>query len=474
MDFSNSVITQHSLNPNTARNLSHSTKSIPMMEGITPRWLLKFLPWVPVEAGVYKVNKVKKHDIYPQMISFDNNDLRVGPSQMAQIPFLQNMDMDKMDVLSSLFQKKQFDAGKLICEGTPESNEFLIVANGKIEVTTKGISGEKLNIDILSAGDYTNVDAFINNSSRPIYIKALTPCTLFSLEKETLVGHMENYPHLAESIDNAITYWLSKKKLVNENSEKLISIKSGSMGECDLPHTYPDYEEKPKEYVLSLIQTILKTNSNVTDIFNSPINQLDEQVRLTMESMRERQEWEIINNKGFGLISNVSPSMKVHPKECGPTPDDMDELLSKVWKKPAFFLAHPKAIAAFGRECTRRGVPPPTVNIYGSPFITWRGVPIVPCDKLMVNGKCCHSSYLGTTNILLLRAGEKEQGVIGLHQPGIPNETNIPSLSLKFAGIDQRGLSSYILSLYFSAAILSSDAIGMLENVEVGKYYDYE
>ena len=195
---------------------------------------------------------------------------------------------------------------------------------------------------------------------------------------------------------------------------------------------------------------------------------------MTIEAMRERQEWEIINNKDFGLLNNVCPSMKIHPKDSGPTPDDMDELLSRVWKKPAFFLAHPKAIAAFGRECTRRGVPPPTVNFYGSPFVTWRGVPIVPCDKLMVNGKCCHKSYHGSTNILLLRTGEKEQGVIGLHQPGIPNETNIPSLSMKFAGIDQIGLSSYILSLYFSTAVLSRDAIGMLENVEVGKYYDYE
>lgn len=43
----------------------------------------------------------------------------------------------------------------------------------------------------------------------------------------------------------------------------------------------------------------------------------------------------------------------------------------------AFFLTHP---AAFGRECTRRGVPPATVSLYGSQFITWRGVPVIPSD----------------------------------------------------------------------------------------------
>ncbi|HEX9060335.1 MAG TPA: hypothetical protein VF941_09155, partial [Clostridia bacterium] len=50
-----------SLHPNTARNLSHNTISIPMMEGITPRWFLSFLPWVPVDAGVYHVNRVRKY-----------------------------------------------------------------------------------------------------------------------------------------------------------------------------------------------------------------------------------------------------------------------------------------------------------------------------------------------------------------------------------------------------------------------------
>ena len=115
-------------------------------------------------------------------------------------------------------------------------------------------------------------------------------------------------------------------------------------------------------------------------------------MRLTIEAMKEQQEWEIINNRDFGLINSVAPLMRVQSRRGTPTPDDMDELLAKVWKKPAFFLAHPRAIAAFGRECTRRGVPPATINLYGSPFVTWRGVPIVPCDKLLVDGKSCNHS----------------------------------------------------------------------------------
>ncbi len=319
-------MTQVSLNPIAARRLSHTTKSIPMMESITPRWLLRFLPWVPVEAGVYRVNRVRK------------------------APRAEDM------------------------------NEY----------------GEKL------------IDS--------------------------------NYRHINE---DAIT------------------------------QTFADYEEEPREYMLNLVQTILRMNTNVTDIFNKPIDQKNEQIRLAIEAMREKQECELINDEEFGLINNVSRDMRTKARHGSPSPDDMDDLLAKVWKKPAFFLAHPKAIAAFGRECTRRGVPPVVINIYGSPFMTWRGVPLVPCDKLMVGGKSYARSEGGRTNILLLRVGEKEQGIVGLHQPGIPDETSIPSLSLKLAYIDQRGIASYILSLYFSIAVLADDALGMMEDVEVGNYYDY-
>lgn len=316
MNYPDYSMNEYSLRPNIARNLSHSTKSVPMMDAITPRWLLNFLPWIAVDAGVYRVNRVRRLN----------------------------------------------DLGDRNC-GVP------------------------------------------------------------------------------------------------------VKLHCGNLEESDLPQTYPDYEELPCEYVLNIVQTILRTNTHVTDIFNNPINQLQEQMRLTIEAIKEKQEWEMINNHEFGLVNSVAPNMKTCSKKGVPTPDDMDELLAKVWKKPAFFLAHPRAIAAFGRECTLRGVPPVTVNFYGSPFITWRGVPLVPCDKIIINTD-------GTTNILLMRVGEKEQGVVGLHQPGVPDEAGVSSLSVRLAGIDNRGVASYILSLYFSVAVLVDDALGILENVQVGEYHE--
>ena len=140
--------------------------------------------------------------------------------------------------------------------------------------------------------------------------------------------------------------------------------------------------------------------------------------------------------------------------------------------EPSFFLAHPRAIAAFERECTKRGVPPVTVNIAGGTFIAWRGIPLIPTNKLLVDGLKEPKSQSGKTNILLLRTGESKRGVIGLYQAGMKDEAS-RGLSVRYRGIDDKGVASYLLSLYCSAAILADDALAVLEDVEVGEYYDY-
>ena len=240
-----------------------------------------------------------------------------------------------------------------------------------------------------------------------------------------------------------------------------------------IPDGYIEYETEPREYRLSSISTILNINTAVQDVYSSPYDQTSEQLALAIESLRERQESQLINNDDYGLLKNVPDSQRIQTINGAPTPDDLDELISKVWKEPSFFLAHPRAIAAFERECTKRGVPPVTANIAGGTFILWRGIPIIPTDKLMVDGLKKPESQSGKTNILLIRTGEAKRGVIGLYQAGLKEEQS-RGLAVRYRGIDDKGVASYLLSLYCSAAILADDSIAVLEDVEVGEYYDYD
>jgi hypothetical protein len=252
---------------------------------------------------------------------------------------------------------------------------------------------------------------------------------------------------------------------VNRVKENAFAVECSPDDDSELPTALVDYEEQPREYTLSTVTTTLKVHTRISDLFRSPMDQTKEQLGAAVEKLKEKQENELINNGAYGLLNSVHESMRIKPRSGPPTPDDLDELIARTWKEPAFFLAHPKAIAAFGRECTRRGVPPPTVNLFGSPFLTWRGLPLVPSDKLHLVGN--------KTDILLLRTGEKKRGVVGLFQPGIPGEVS-PSLSVRFMGIDQTGASKYLLSLYCSAAVLTEDALGALEGVVVDSYHDYK
>jgi hypothetical protein len=112
------------------------------------------------------------------------------------------------------------------------------------------------------------------------------------------------------------------------------------------------------------------------------------------------------------------------------------------------------------------------VNIAGGTFIAWRGIPIIPTNKLFVDGLKEPKGKGGKTNILLVRTGESKRGVIGLYQAGLPGEQS-RGLSVRFRGIDDSGVASYLLSLYCSAAVLADDSLAVLEDVEVGDYYDY-
>ena len=102
--------------------------------------------------------------------------------------------------------------------------------------------------------------------------------------------------------------------------------------------------------------------------------------------------------------------------------------------------------------------------MFGSQFLTWRGVPLIPTDKLGVDG--------GVSKILLVRTGEKRQGVVGLYQPNLPGEQS-PGLSVRFMGINTKAIASYLVSLFCSLAVLTEDSLAVLEGVETGKYHEY-
>jgi CRP-like cAMP-binding protein len=452
---------QASLSTAAARNLATTTKSPPQMQGISPRWLLKMLPWVQVSSGVFRANRRLSYTVEEGRVSFTNvgASVHVIAQTLGELPMLRGLDdAAVLEELGSRFTQRDLEAGELIVEAGHPAEALYLVAHGKVQKVRAGTYGDETVLGVLADGDYFASPTLLESPAPwPFTAKAVTAGTVLALERRVLDEIIGRSPALRAQIEQ---FKADAKKPQDRHGQAAIHMAAGHEGEHELPGTFVDYETSPREYELSVAQTILKVHSRVTDLYNQPMNQLEEQLRLTIEALRETEEHELINNRDFGLLFNADIAQRFSTKKGPPGPDDLDELLSRR-RKSRFFLAHPRTIAAFGRECSRLGIYPENVEVEGQKMRSWRGVPLLPCNKIPI-------THQGVSSILVLRTGAEDQGVIGLHQTGIPDERE-PSLNVRFMGIDERAVASYLVSAYYSAAILIPDALGVLENVEIGR-----
>jgi len=453
---------QQSLGTSAARNLATTTKSVPQMQEISSRWLLRMLPWVNVQGGAYRVNRRLTYSVGDGRLTFvkTGDRVEVVPAELSELPALRSYEDEEVFAeLARRCQQREFAPGSEIASFGSTNDEVFLLAHGKVEKIGTGPYGDDAELGMLADGAYFGDQALIDPDALWEYTaRAVTTCVVLTLSR----SHFEQVAERSDSL-RAHLQALSAipQQHANRYGEKEIDLAAGHSGEPDIPRTFVDYEARPREYELSIAQTVLRIHSRVADLYNQPMNQTEQQLRLTVEALKERQEHELINNREFGLLSNCEYDQRLQPHDGVPSPDDLDELLSRR-RGTKFLLAHPRAISAIGRELNKRGLVPETIDMSGNRIPTWRGVPIFPCNKIPV-------SEARTTSIIAMRTGEAEQGVIGLQQAGIPDEIE-PSLSVRFMGINEQAVINYLVTAYYSAAVLVPDALGVLENVEIGRW----
>ena len=450
-----------SLGTAAARNLATTTKSQPQMQEITSRWLLKLLPWVETKGGVFRVNRRLTYTVGDGRVSFTNTGamVQVIPHELTELPLFKGFDnINVLTALANQFVQREYAAGDTIVEIGQPADRVILIAHGKVNKIGVGKYGDEPLLDMLADGDHFGDQVLVESESTwKFTIKAVTRCTVLALPQQAFRELLNQSGALQAQVEQFRT---RAQQPQNKYGEAAIVLSAGHLAETQLPGTFVDYEISPREYPLSVAQTVLRVNTRVADLYNEPMNQTEQQLRLTVEALRERQEHDLINNREFGLLHNADLKQRIYTRSGPPTPDDLDELITRR-RKPKFFLAHPRTIAAFSRECNRRGIYPPSIDMNRTKVITWRNVPILPCNKIPITKN-------QTSSILVLRTGEEDQGVIGLHQTGIPDEYQ-PGLSVRFMGINEKAIISYLVSAYYSAAVLVPDALGILEDVEIGR-----
>lgn len=452
---------QQSLSTAAARKLTTTTKSPPQMQGITPRWLLKLLPWVDVSGGVYRVNRRLSYALGDGTISFTEvgSAVRVIPQELCELPLLRGLEeADLLESLADLFVQREHAAGDVLVNAGQPADQVFLIARGKAKKIRAGKYGDPLELGVLADGDYFGERTLIEaGPGWDFSVQAVTPCTVLALSRQAFEQVLGKSKVLQEHLAQ-VKARLGQPQ--DKDGQAAIALAAGHKGEAVLPQTFVNYERSPREYELSVAQTILHVHSRVADLYNGPMDQTKEQLRLTIEALRERQEYELLNDPQIGLLHNIDGKQRLSTRSGPPTPDDLDELLTRR-RRTQLFLTRPEAIAAFGRECNRRGLYPETVVVDGRPAMAWRGVPVLPCTKIPL-------SAAQTTSILALRFGSEHQGVIGLRPVGLPEEAQ-PGINVRFMGINDKAILSYLVSVYYSVAVLVPDALGVLDNVEIGR-----
>ena len=281
---------QRSVTTATARRLATTTKTAPQMGSITPRLLLKLLPWVQVSGGTFRVNRTKvelrKNDRLP--IQYVNGVPSFTAKNLKAIPLFSEFDDEILNRLVNSFEAKEIDVDKFFVEEGKDKQRFFIVASGQAEVISKGSHGEDLRIALLGDGEYFGEADLLDEQESTVSVRAITPTVFLGLKLKELIKFIKEVPDFRETFNKAVDKQLRLKASVNDNGEKHIDLVSGHEEDNIIPETYIDYEENPTEYSLNTLQTVVRVHTRVSDLYNNPYNQLEEQLRLSIESIKER------------------------------------------------------------------------------------------------------------------------------------------------------------------------------------------
>ncbi len=215
------------------------------------------------------------------------------------------------------------------------------------------------------------------------------------------------------------------------------------------------YEEAPKEIALQPVQSIVRISNRAEMLFSDNFDQLQSQLAVAAEYLCETVEDSVFNHSDYGLLSNVAPRM--HLKADGPpTPDLLDDLLAKAWRRPDLFAMHPEALAEVRKRATAQSIYLREVELFGSVFSTWRGLPIIPTNKLGV----VSSGQGYTTSVVVMRLGQARQGVVCLCAKGAEGSSRLPYITVDFMGLTDDAVARYLMTCYVAMAVLSPGALG--------------
>ncbi len=173
-----------SLGTAAARNLATTTKSVPQMQAISSRWLLRVLPWVQVSAGTYRVNRRLTYTVGDGRVEFitTGSQVRVIPPELGELPALRGFgDTAVLESLADGCVQREYAPGDVLVEAGRPADQVFLIAHGKVRQTAPGAYDEGSTLAVLADGEYFG-DAALTGPERTweFTVRAVTRTTVTS------------------------------------------------------------------------------------------------------------------------------------------------------------------------------------------------------------------------------------------------------------------------------------------------------
>src|SRR5262249_9446924 len=153
-----------------------------------------------------RVNRTKVELTKAQRIEVDvsGNALTFAPEALRNVPLFSQLSDTIIARLVSRFRTEEVSLGnKLLVEGEDRS-KFFIIAQGQVEVLSKGIHGSDLRIALLTEGEFFGENDLVSDKPSEMTVRTITPCVMLTLSRKDLDAALGQAPNLSKEFQKTI------------------------------------------------------------------------------------------------------------------------------------------------------------------------------------------------------------------------------------------------------------------------------
>ena len=182
-----------------------------------------------MNGGTYRVNRTKVELTKAERIEVEvaAGTASFAPETLRSVPLFSKLPDAILGRMASRFKTEAVSLGnKLIVEGK-DGNKFFIIAQGQVEVLSKGVHGSDLRIALLTEGEFFGETDLLSDKPSDITVRTITPCILVTLSRKDLDTALKEVPKLLEEFNKALAEHEELASTVNRYGERNIDLVSG-------------------------------------------------------------------------------------------------------------------------------------------------------------------------------------------------------------------------------------------------------